>query len=73
MIRCLRRVEYCCVCLCGLLRPRRREVCREGNGCCHFLAQVGSQVKAGNCLLTMPDNRCFLAFLFWLVTEGEGT
>ena len=42
-------------------------------GCCHFLAQAGSRVKAGNCLLTMPDNRCFLAFLFWLVTEGEGT
>ena len=31
------------------------------------------RTQAGNCLLTMPDNRCFLAFLFWLVTEGEGT
>ena len=71
MIRCLRRVEYCCVCLCGLLRPRRREACREGNGCCHSLAQVGSRVKAGNCLLTMPDNRCFLAF-FVLVGDRRG-
>ena len=37
-----------------------------------FCAQVVSRVKAGNCLLTMPDNRCFLAFLFLLVTEAEG-
>ena len=66
-------MEYGCICVCGLLRPRRKEVCCEGNRCCYFFAQVVSGVKAGNCLLTMPDNRCFLAFLFWLVIEGEGT
>ena len=65
-------VVFVCV-ACGLLRLRRREICRKGNKCCCFLAQVDLRVKAGNCLLTIPDNRCFLAFLFWLVTEGEGT
>ena len=54
-----------------LASQKKRSLCREGNRCCHFFAQAVSRVKAGNCLLTMPDNRCFLAFLFWLVTEGE--
>ena len=45
---------------------------------CLFVWLVASQNKKrfvvkGMSVVTMPDNRCFLAFLFWLVTEGEGT
>ena len=45
----------------------------KGIGVVIFCAQVVLRVEAGNCLLTMPDNRCFLAFMFCLVREGEGT
>ena len=48
--------EYCCVCLFGLLRPRRREVCHEGNGFLFWLTEG----KGRNMLRLVLDD----AFLF---------
>ena len=36
VIRDWRRVKFCSVCLCGLLRLRRKEICREENECCQL-------------------------------------
>ena len=60
---------FVCVACCV---PEEEKFVVKGIGVVIFFAQAVSRVKAGNCLLTMPDKRCFLAFLFWLMTEGNG-